>query len=182
MRVMPGRMSWSERMRDQLAVAADDPGIRRGAFGDAALRVDEPGLARALLARGLLGQHIRQQRDRFDVDALPADVGHGDDGDAVGGQLLETCRDRCCARSRPATDVVSVGRKRKIAPRHAAGDLQIDDAVAHAVAAHRFRAARPPAPPATSAARCAVRSSERSSRAIWRRSSIRRPPLTSQTS
>ena len=38
--------------------------------------VDEPGFARAVLARGLLGEAGRQQHHRLDVATLPADVGH----------------------------------------------------------------------------------------------------------
>ena len=134
---MPRQNVAAERMRDQLAVAADDPGIRRGTFGDAALRIDQPGFARAAVARGLLGQHIRQQRDRFDVDALPADIGHGDDGDALFRQLLEP-RAIVAARGHDQGRLRVRRRKWKIAPRDAAGDLQIDDAVAHAIAPHGF--------------------------------------------
>ncbi len=88
-RVMPGRMSWPSGCVINLPSRLHDPGIRRCAFGDATLRVDQPGFAGALLARGLLGQYVRQQRDRFDVDALPADVRHGDNGNSFRRKLLE---------------------------------------------------------------------------------------------
>ena len=57
-----------------LAVARDDPGVGRGPFGDPVVLVDIPGFARALLARGLLGENVGKKRDGFDVDALPAIV------------------------------------------------------------------------------------------------------------
>ena len=71
------------RPRHQDALGGDDPGIGRGALGDEAVAVDEPRLERPGLPRLLLGEHVRQQRHRLDVDALPAVVGDGDDRDAL---------------------------------------------------------------------------------------------------
>src|SRR6476660_10155114 len=41
----PGQNIATKRMRDQYAVAADDPRVRRSAFGDTPLAVDQPRLA-----------------------------------------------------------------------------------------------------------------------------------------
>ena len=73
---------------DQRAGRRDDPGIGRGGFGDDAVLVDEPGVARALLDRRLPRQHVGQKPDRLDVDAAPAVVRHADDGDALFGERL----------------------------------------------------------------------------------------------
>ena len=93
-----GRMPWSACRVTTSPSRGDDPGVGRRAFGDEAVAVDEPGLAGALLARRLLGEHVGQQRHRLDVDALPAVVGHGDDRDAFGGQRARRRRGRACAR------------------------------------------------------------------------------------
>ena len=119
-------------------------------------RVDQPGLACALLARRLLGQHVGQQRHRLDIDAAPADVGHGDDGNALRREVFKP-GEIVAARGDHQRRLGAGRRKSKIAPRDAAGDLQIDDAVAHPVAAHRLVQHDARARPATSAARCAVR-------------------------
>ena len=66
------------------AVGVDDPGVGRGALGDEAQVVDEPGLDGAGLPRLLLGQHIGQQADGLDVAAAPAVLRRGDDADALG--------------------------------------------------------------------------------------------------
>src|SRR6185312_6428206 len=92
---------------------------------------------RALLARRLLRQHVRQQGHRFDVDALPADVGNRHNGDAIGRQLFKSCNIAVAGGdddSRP----YRCDRKRKVARRSAAGDLQIDNAVSDTIAAHGF--------------------------------------------
>ena len=60
-------------MRDELAVATDDPGIRRGAFGDATLRIDQPGLARLeqLAAKGIAVVTVPDIRwQRVDIKAV----------------------------------------------------------------------------------------------------------------
>ena len=69
-----------------------------------------------------------------------------------------------------------------VAPRHAAGDLKIDDAVMPTL--FRRMVSRMTMPSAAGDIGIAMRSapSERSSRAICRRSSTMRPPRTSQTS
>src|SRR5262245_59436041 len=56
----PGQDVMTDRMGDQLAIAAHDPGIRRSALRNAPLRVDKPGLARALLTSGLFRQNVWQ--------------------------------------------------------------------------------------------------------------------------
>ena len=99
--------------------------------------IDEPRLLRALLPRRLFCQHVGQQRDRFDIDTLPAIVGHGDNGNAVGGNALiarniDAVSGDHHARAGPRR------RKAVVAGRHPARDLQIDDAVAHPVSPYAF--------------------------------------------
>src|SRR3712207_7947150 len=53
--------------RAQRALAVDDPGVGRGALGDQAQLVDQPGLGGARLLGRLLGQRVGQQAHRLDV-------------------------------------------------------------------------------------------------------------------
>ena len=55
-----------------------DPGIGRGAFGDKAVLVHQPGFEGARALRRRLGQKVGQQLRRLDVAAAPALVGLGD--------------------------------------------------------------------------------------------------------
>ena len=73
---------------NELAVPGDDPGIDRGAFGDGAALINEPGFAGALVERRLPRQHVGQKSDGLDVDAAPAVVRHADDRNARGGERL----------------------------------------------------------------------------------------------
>ena len=57
-RVTPLRIALSACAGHHLAVAGHDPGIGRGALGDAAVAVDLPGLVGAGLARLLLAEHV----------------------------------------------------------------------------------------------------------------------------
>src|SRR5215510_6616133 len=97
--------------------------------------IDEPRLLGAPLARGLFGQDVGQERDRLDVDALPAIVGQRDDGEAFRGSSLvalevEIAGSHYDARSRARR------RKGMVAARHPARDLQIDEAVADPISPH----------------------------------------------
>ena len=99
--------------------------------------VDEPCLLGAALARRLFRQHVGQQRNRFDIDPLPAIVGHGNYGDAVGGGSLVAGGIEIAGGHHHA----GPGFRRRegmVAARHAARDLQVDDTVAHPVAANAF--------------------------------------------
>ena len=102
------------------------------AAGRRVVAIDLPGLIGAGLASLLLAEHIRQQRDRFDVAALPADVGDRDDGDA-GAPEARIGRPRA-ARGDHEHRLCSL-RKGVLARRNPARNLQIDDAGIDAVAA-----------------------------------------------
>ena len=82
-RVTPLRIALSAARVTTVVVGGHDPGVGRGAFGDPPVAVDLPGFVGAGLARLLLAEHVGDQRDRFDVAALPADIRDGDDRDAV---------------------------------------------------------------------------------------------------
>src|SRR5271166_5777886 len=79
----------AERTRDDPAVLPDDEGRRRTPFGDEAV-LDHPNLGRAHLDRGLFGEDLGEQRDRFDIAAGPARVRHGHD---FGTASAERARD-----------------------------------------------------------------------------------------
>ena len=86
-RVTPGEDEVVRRVRPQLAVEhADDVRVRSFRH-DAVAHHDR--FDRAALGRGLLRQHVRQQLDRLDVAAQPANVGHGD---ALGATLAGVFR------------------------------------------------------------------------------------------
>src|SRR5262249_28397289 len=97
--------------------------------------VDEPCLFRALLARRLFRQHVGQQRDRLDIDALPAIVRNGDDGYAFGGGPLVR-RDIEAMSGDPDAWARARRRKAVVSMRHSARDLQVHDAVPKAVSSH----------------------------------------------
>ena len=99
--------------------------------------IDEPRLLRALFPRRLFCQHVGQQRDRFDIDTLPAIVGHGDNGNAVGGNAL-IARNIDAVSGDYYARAGARRRKAVVAGRHPARDLQIDDAVAHPVSPYAF--------------------------------------------
>src|SRR5258708_20662642 len=118
--------------RHHLAGTGDDPGIARGAFGHLAVAVDLPRLIGAGLLRLLLAERVGQQRYRFDVGPRPADVGYGNDADA----FLDEARMGAAMAARRHDDARSRALwESEVARRGAAADLQVDDAVAHAVAA-----------------------------------------------
>src|SRR5579863_3317089 len=121
--------------RDDFVLGGDDPGVARRAFGDFVVAVDLPCLVRAGFARLLLAERVRQERHRLDVGPCPTDIGHRDDANAAFDDLgvERPLRPRGHDQAWPRA-----GRKRKLAWRRAAGDLEIDDAVDDAVAPHGF--------------------------------------------
>ena len=104
-------------------------------------RIDEPGLMGAGLDRRLLGKDVGQQRHGLDVDACPAGLRHGDDGDP----LLRSAPRRRVESSSGDNQRRPHGRngKRMAARRNAAGDLEVEEAVGDAVAADDFATTTP---------------------------------------
>src|SRR5262249_8066455 len=113
---------------NQFAVAAHDPGVRRCTLGHVTVRVDKPGLTSALLACGLFRQYIRQQRDRFDVDALPANIGHGNNRYSFRRDLLKTFTVGAARGDDERRSRIGIW-KYKISSGHTAGDLHVYDAI-----------------------------------------------------
>ena len=152
---MPARIERSAARVTSIAVGGDDPGVRRGPLGDHAVVVDQPGLEGAGLHRPLLRQHVRQQRHRLDVGSPPPLIGRRDHADAAprGREVERRQRSRGHHQHR-----LRLRRKRMVARRDAAGDLQIERAeIADAVAADHFAHHQPQAPPGSSASGCAAR-------------------------
>jgi hypothetical protein len=99
--------------------------------------VHEPGLASTLLARCLLAEYVRQQRNRLDIDASPALVRHSHHCDAVGSYFLAgggIDAARCHDQARSGRD----SWKRVIATRDPTRHLQIDQSITHAVSPQGF--------------------------------------------
>src|SRR3954447_1307979 len=122
-------------MSDDPAVAGDDPGIARRALRHQPVTTHEPSLARTRLACGLLGEHIRKQRDRLDVDTRPAILRHRNDSYAFRREAL-VAGDVEGARGDHDARGGSRWRKGMVAARDAARDLEVDDAVANTVPPH----------------------------------------------
>src|SRR5215831_13010556 len=121
--------------RHQHIVLSEDEGRRRAALGHLAI-LDHPCLAGAGLGRGLLGQHLRQQRHALDVAARPANIRHRDDIDAgPGGLRIDDVLHR---REHDQCRLDALG-EREVAPRiGTARDLQIDHAIDEVVARDQF--------------------------------------------
>ena len=68
-------------MGDDSASRVDDPRVRRRPFGNHSVRVDEPSFIGAVLPGKLTREDVGQQRNRLDIDPLPAQVRRGDDAD-----------------------------------------------------------------------------------------------------
>ncbi len=112
------------RVGDQ-PVALDDPGVRRGTFCHHARVVDLPGLVDVAAHRLVLGEDVRQQRDRLDVGPLPADVGHGDHRNPFVGQLARRHPERAHRHDDGGFDPL---RQLVVTRRHATRDLDVERA------------------------------------------------------
>src|SRR5262245_33450781 len=105
-----------------LSLPRDDPRITRRALGDVSVAIDEPRLFSSLLTRRLFRQNVGQQRNRFDVDAPPTVIGHGDDGHSFGRDSLVRKGVEAVRGDHDAGASASL-RETVVAARHAAGDL-----------------------------------------------------------
>src|SRR5262245_42711083 len=123
--------------RHQPTLTVDDPGGRCCSLRDVAAGIDKPSLLGPLRAGRLLGKGGWQQHYGFDVAPSPARVGHGLDGNADRRRCLEP---RKRHRPRQAHDGGdhAIRREQKVARPRTARHLQIDEAVAHAIAPDRL--------------------------------------------
>src|SRR5215469_12420402 len=122
---------------DQHPARRDKPDIGRRRLGDNAMGIDEPSVTRAALERRLPGQHVRQKSDCLDVDAAPAVIRDRYHRYSPLGERFIACFVECACRDHKAWPYF-VRRKSMITPRDAARNLQIDNAVADAVASDHF--------------------------------------------
>ena len=112
----------------------DNEGTRRASLRHESV-LDQPGLLRSGLLGRLLGENLREQVDRLDIPPLPALIRHGDHGDP----LLRRRRIRDGLGLREHRDRgLGVLRKEEIPFGNAAGDLEVDEALRHAVSAREF--------------------------------------------
>ena len=117
------------RRRDDRA-AVHDEHVRRRRLGQVAV-AEHHGLDRARVGGELAHQHVAEQRDRLEVAALPAVVVGGDDGDAVLDLLARRRRQRVAHHEHGRRHAL---RKRVVALRHAARDLEVDALVVERLA------------------------------------------------
>ena len=145
---------------DHLAVAGDDPGIGRGAFGDGpSLATNQASRAPCSRAACLASTFGRSAIDLMSTRSQ-----------RLSGSVMTAMPSAAIASVLAGSMLLAVTTMAGLVPaggnawsrlRDAARDLQIDDAVAHAVARAPPHAARRSAPKAASAARCAIPTSER---------------------
>ena len=133
--MMPLRMECESGARHDASVRRDDIGVVRRAFRHQAV-LDQPGIVGAAPLRLHLGHRGIEKLDRLDVPPLPAQVGERHDPDAAFGKRVGEQVFRLREDDERRRDVVAgIG---KIAVRHAARDLQIDQAFIEPVRSDHF--------------------------------------------
>ena len=125
-----GSAALQDVLGETTAFVGDDEGGGGGAFGDEAI-LDHPGFLRAGFLGGHLGHRLGEQADALDVAPRPAQVGHGGDRDAGpgGGHVEEGL-----VLDEHEQSGLQPGRRDEVAGDiGAAGDLEIDQALAKAI-------------------------------------------------
>ena len=140
LRVIPARISWPRWRRQQPVFGGHDVRIVGRPLRHAVC-IDEPGVVGTGIECGLLGHRCAQQADRLDVTASPANVWQRHDREATLGK----CRiDNCLRLTERHNGWYGVSRKREIARRGTAADLQVDNALGDSVSADELADNRQP--------------------------------------